>query len=370
MSSGKPRTCIASLRGINRLAAWCSNYEFEDVAANVDGADLCVLEPGRTFTPSSWVVARLLWRPVVRHVGRHMNPGLKQIALTQDYDLFVFICMNPFDLLFLNGIPEWRKRAKTAVCYISELYAGTVNEYEFLLRTLRDFDHVLLSHSGTVEATQRVVERPCHHVALATDVMRFTPLPDWPARCIDVYSMGRRAEWAHEELLAMSEARELFYMYDTIPSKMMRPPNHDQHRSLIANIAKRSRYFVAYPAKVTNDDETRGQSEVGARFFEGVAAGAVLVGGAPSTPTFQRDFGWPDAVLPIRDADDLRGLIREARSGSARLETVAKRNAVEALRRHDWVHRWRQVLEIAGLKPTERHLERERRLNALADSAG
>ena len=61
---------------------------------------------------------------------------------------------------------------------------------------------------------------------------------------------------------------------------VMEPLDYRQHRELFANMAKRSRYFLVSPAKIDRTDETRGQVEIGHRYFEGAAAGAVMIGQA------------------------------------------------------------------------------------------
>jgi hypothetical protein len=43
---------------------------------------------------------------------------------------------------------------------------------------------------------------------------------------------------------------------------------------------------------------------------------------------------------------------------------------VSSLLRHDWVHRLREIMAITGFVPTERLLDREARLRALADEIG
>ena len=43
------RVCIVSLRGINKHAVWCSNYEFEDVITDIDNVDIYTLEPNTTY---------------------------------------------------------------------------------------------------------------------------------------------------------------------------------------------------------------------------------------------------------------------------------------------------------------------------------
>ena len=49
---------------------------------------------------------------------------------------------------------------------------------------------------------------------------------------------------------------------------------------------------------------------------------------------------------------------------------ISRRNAIEALLRHDWVYRWREVLDIAGLKPAPQLEIRENRLKQLAEQIG
>jgi len=41
----------------------------------------------------------------------------------------------------------------------------------------------------------------------------------------------------------------------------------------------------------------------------------------------------------------------------------------ECLLRHDWVYRWRSILDMVGLEPTPALLAREKRLKELAELA-
>jgi hypothetical protein len=138
---------------------------------------------------------------------------------------------------------------------------------------------------------------------------------------------------------------------------------------MLASQARRSRFFVAYPAKF-GDGENRGLSEVGARYYEGTAAGAVLLGQAPTAPAFARDFPWPDAVIePRADGGDVRDLVPALLARSEALERASVRNAVNALRRHDWSHRWKALLGLAGLAPRPALEARLAGLEALAAAA-
>ena len=44
---GPSRICMVSLRGLNQQAAWCSNYEFEDVVCTLDQVDQQLRQPHR-----------------------------------------------------------------------------------------------------------------------------------------------------------------------------------------------------------------------------------------------------------------------------------------------------------------------------------
>jgi hypothetical protein len=361
------RVCIVSLRGINKHAAWCSNYEFEDVVQSVDDVDLYSLEPGAGYEARQWFARRVVWQWGLRGLTPLLNPGLKKIVIDRDYDLFVFVCMNPGDLIYLSAVEGWKEHCKKSVCYMVEVYAGWAKDYDYHLSLLRNFDHVALCFSSSVEAVGKAVGKPTHAVPLGVDTLRYTPLPDPPARTVDVYSMGRRVESAHEALLARARKRELFYIYDTIPGLNITPRDYVQHRELVANLGKRARFFIAYPAKVDTADETRGASEVGARFFEGAATGAVLLGQAPTVAAFERDFHWPDALIELgTTTESVDAFLATMRPDAQRYEIAGRRNAAEALRRFDWVYRWKELLRIVGLAPRAKLAAREQLLNEMA----
>jgi hypothetical protein len=253
-----------------------------------------------------------------------------------------------------------------------EFWAGqaTGGQYDDLLGLAADFDQVALCFAGSVDAVARLSGRPVRHVPLASDVERFTPYPTPPARVIDVLSIGRRAEPVHDALRARAADRAFFYHFDTLPGALVRPSNPAQHREMLAHSARRSHCFVTYPAKFGVDDERLGQSEVGARYFEGAAAGAVLLGQAPSNPSFAADFPWPDAVVALRDdGSDVREVLDALWAAPERMAAASRRNAALALRRHDWGHRWQELLGLAQLTPLPALTDRLGRLEALAFGA-
>lgn len=363
-----PRVCVVSLRGVQRQAAWCSNYEFEDVIASVEDADVFSLVPGPHYPVRQWLARRLIWRRGGRRLIPYANPGVNELRLTRDYELFIFLCMNPADLIFLSAIRDWRKRCQKAVCMMVEFYAASADRYAFHLQLLRDFDQVALCFGGSVGAVSEHVRPPCHHIPLGVDVTRFCPFPHVPGRCIDCFSIGRRPDSVHQALSRFTEERGLFYVHDTIAGGLIQPRDHVEHRRMYARSAQRSRFFVTYPAKVDVTQETMGQSEVGARFYEGAAAGTVMVGQAPGVPSFAREFDWAGAVTELGTTD---GSVEQALlpllENPARTAELGARSAAAAARKFDWVYRWEAVLRLTGVEPTDRLRARVSRLHELAD---
>jgi hypothetical protein len=141
-----------------------------------------------------------------------------------------------------------------------------------------------------------------------------------------------------------------------------------EHRQLLSNFVKRSRYFLAYPAKFDRPDETRGQEELGLRQFEGAAGGAVMLGSAPQCEAYHRNFDWPDAIIPLSSTtpSEVGKLIAELDAQPDRVARIRRDNVANSLLRHDWVYRWRQMLEIIGLPPSEGMMLREADLKHLA----
>ncbi|UCF14099.1 MAG: glycosyltransferase family 1 protein [Phycisphaerales bacterium] len=170
----------------------------------------------------------------------------------------------------------------------------------------------------------------------------------------------------HRVLLKMAEQKEIFYVYDTLLG--MQTASHGEHRNLTANMAKRSRYFLVYPGKIDREFETGGQREVGSRYFEGAAAGSVMIGECLETEAFREHLGWPDAVIRVPfDAPNIAKILADLDSQPTRMEQARKSNIVQSLLRHDWAYRWGTVLDMAGLKPKAALIDRLEYLKSMAE---
>jgi Glycosyl transferases group 1 len=345
-------------------------YEAQDVLMGCDDVDLIDLQPSTRFAARSKWMRRLVYHDVSRKLV-FLNPGVRPVRITRDYDLFVLICPWWQDVWYANAIEGWQDHCRTSICWIDELWSHDIKDLQYWLPILSRFDHVVVGIEGSGKPLSDAIGRPCYEMQGGVDAIRFSPYPDPPMRVVDLYSIGRGYEAIHRHLLQWASNRRLFYVHDTLDNSADRQVvNHRQHRDLYANIAKRSRFFRVAPGKVTSPQETKGQSVVGFRYFEGSAAGTVLVGGAPDCDSFRRHFDWPEAVIEIRaNGSDAVEVLSKLLTDPERLQQISSRNAEEALRRHDWVYRWKKIFQFAGVNPRPAMAAREKRLAELAEMA-
>ena len=175
---------------------------------------------------------------------------------------------------------------RKAACFITETWTGLLPEY--LLELLSEFDHIFLGLSHCVADVARITGRPCSYLPLATDVLRFAPQSSEQPRPIAVCNIGRRSAITHQALLQEAERRKFFYYFDTVAAsgsdlkqRTFRVDNPHEHRIMLATLLKHSSCFIANRSHVNNPEFTAGRDEISARFYEGAAAGTVMIGEAP-----------------------------------------------------------------------------------------
>jgi hypothetical protein len=370
------KVLIFSQRRIADLVAYCLAYEFEDVLASVTGAqridatDLPALE----FSRRAYKLARLTSGSP--SLARRLAPYPRsKVILDRDFELFFPVFSHVYELYSLAAIPNWRQRCRKAACFMTEVWSDMLPEY--LLETLSSFDHIFIGFRHSVQEVARITGRPCTYLPLAADVPRFTPASHDHPRPIAVCNIGRRSEITHQALIEEAERQQSFYYYDTVAAsgadlkhRTFRVDSPHEHRRMLATILKHSRYYFANRSYVNKPEFTAGRDEISARFYEGAAAGTVMIGEAPRTDEFKHQFDWPDAVIHVPfDSPDIARILASLNSDQDRLRAVRRRNAREAALRHDWLHRIQVVFEALDLTPTEEMRARAQRLDQIASQA-
>jgi len=364
--SREARVLLFSQRGLAPVISRCFSYELEDCIAALDQADL--IAPAYRHP-----VGELVYRAVNKagrrtRLLRRVNPAVTPTPIRRPYALFFAVFQFANDLPTVNALPGWRDQCEQAVCLIEELWARDLGRFASQLAILAQFDQVLTNCRATVEPLARIIGRPVHYLAPGIDALRFYPGEHPPDRCIHIYNMGRRHPVTHAALLDYAQERGRFYLYDTFKGNLS-VQDPAEHRRLLAEKLKRTGFFMANRAKVTEPGETEQQEEVGFRFFEGAAAGTILVGDPPKVASFRENFDWSDAVVPLPyGSAELADLLDDLSRDQARLDRIRAANVTNSLRRHDWSYRWRQVLDWVGLPPGDALMRRQQGLAALADA--
>jgi hypothetical protein len=362
MESHPSRVLIFSQRNVTaKLPFRCPHFEFEDVISRIDSVD--VVAPRLNPSNARYKLAKKL----AYHTSFALNPGMEQVPINGNYDVFFMICGDPTDLLRSTALGDWRKRCKTAVCLIDELWVRQMAAYQNFLRMLNKFDVVVLYYSQSVEPLSKRIRPKCAYMPPGVDAIRFCPYPQSPKRVVDVYSIGRRSEKTHRTLLKMAAKQGVFYLHDSIAVNQVLDPT--EHRILFANIAKRTRYFIVNPGLIDRPDVRGSQMEIGNRYFEAAASGMIMLGERPGNGEFEKLFDWADALVHVPyDSSEIDAIIYKFDQEPERQEILRRTSVANALIRHDWAHRWEKILNLAGLEPMPQLLERKEHLSTLSQA--
>jgi hypothetical protein len=367
------KVLLLSQRRIADLVAYCLAYEFEDTfaavtdAQRIDATDL----PGIEFSRRAYKLARIAsgspW------LARRLAPYPRsKVGLERDFELFFPVFSHAYELYSLATIPNWRQRCRKAACFITEIGSDLLPEY--LLELLSAFDHIFLGFSNNVQDVARITGRPCTYLPFAVDVLRFAPVSLDQPRPISVCNIGRRSLVTHQALLEEAERQQSFYYYDTVAAsgdalkgRTFRVDSPHEHRRMLATLLKRSCYFIANRSYINRPELTADGDEISARFYEGAAAGTVMIGEAPRTEEFKRQFDWPDAVIHVPfDSPEIDRVLGDLNRNPQRLRAVRRNNVRGAALGHDWLHRMLVVFDALDLTPTEAMRARARRLDQIA----
>jgi hypothetical protein len=368
-AQGRPRVVLASRRLVEERVWHAAQLELEDVVAEVDDVAWCLPRP---LPPGAGPrLARGVLNRAGRPLGRERR-GLMRSPLPTgppaDADLFFMVCADANGIGVLPHVAAHARAAQRRVAWIVELWSAQLPQVADYVRQLRGFDHVIVSNRSVADAVTAMTGVPCTYLPMAVDAERYVPLaPDGPARTVDVASWGRRLPGTHApRVRALADGR-LFYHFDTISG--LDVSDHVEHRLVQAALLQRTRYSVVYrindePGRI---ERTGGEESLTNRYFEALAAGTIMLGTAPDTEEWSDAFPWPDAVVPIpAPAPDVLDVIEELDRDPVRLDKARTSAASSFLHRHDWAHRWRDVLALVGMDAGPQLGERLARLEARA----
>lgn len=363
------RVLTWSLRNVQNYVFNSCLFEFEDVIESVDDVD--IVSPPQY----NWL-SRTIKRAVINKTEHikplsltNVNPYIGTIDLHYEYDIYFVVLDFPWSISSLNLLKNWRRKCRIAVCYIVEIWNADLPNMVNFMPFFNQFDLICIGTHHVLEDVQKMATPPCVFVLPGIDTLKFQSNPQTDARNIDVCNLGRRSPVTHKALIKKAEEQSFFYYHELTNGSALRVENHQTHRTLVANTLKSSRYFVTNYAKADKPERIVGEYEIGYRFFEGAAAGCVLIGCPPEGELFQKYFDWEDSIVPVEfDEPNIVEIIAELDAQPELVRKIQTNNVRNSLLKHDWVYRWEQILTELGLPATPGIQARKKKLQAVADS--
>jgi hypothetical protein len=359
--SDQSRILLFSNKNLYDHLVWrCPFREFERILEDIDAVDVLAPKPGKWYPQGRRVAMKLgEYAPVP------INPGVPETRIDREYDLFITVPERVSELLHMKSLKGLRDKCKKTVCWLPEFYFKDIPVYKSCVEVLKQFDYVIFMFVAS-DPFLPFIKGHSQYLPAGIDCLNFCPYPNPPARVVDVLSIGRRAPATHKALMRMAREDNKFYVYDTINA--LKAHDLDEHRLMMANMAKRSRYFIVSPGKFDKPEETGGTSEFGYRYFEAGAAGTIMIGMRPyNNKEFDKIFTWPDAVLEVPfTSDEIVSVIREFDKEPERQAKARQTNITQCLLNHDWLYRWEAVLDMVGMQPLPKLQNRKRVLKELA----
>lgn len=363
-----PRVLVISVRGFRFQAANCCIYELEDLLTDLESTELYTPIPNQEFDLARKIYRSAKYAGTSDNFASKIAPFPKETILEQEYDLLFAVLDNPWQFHLLESIKGWREKCRHTACFITEMWQPDLEIKRLFKEPWSSFDHVFLGVTQCVAGLNELIDPPVTYIPPAVDTLRFSPYPHPPQRLIDVSYVGRRSPNIHDALIKRAAKDNFFYYHDTLRGKL-EIANPREHRILLASLFQRSRYNITNYAKFNSTEETGGTQEIGYRFFEGAAAGTVMVGMPPAGSAFLRYFDWEDPIIKVDlSGTDVVKAIAELDAQPERLANISRRNVANCLLKHDWSYRWRDMLAVFDIKPNSAMKQREKYLQELAYS--
>lgn len=324
------------------FSAW---HEAEDVLVDCDGATLALLDQhGKNPRVRA---RRVAGRAARRVAGRNLVLPAAHRGVTtkvQRAEHLIFLAHGPWDVPLLERLRVLRRRAETISVWLPEIWPTQLADPRIRYEGYAMIDHLFLGVPEAMEPFGAIAPTTeIHYVPPATDVVAFGGGAVDGHRSIAVLGIGRRKESQHEQILDWATKNNELYLYDTVSGKAHHWRNH---RRALADWYRHANIAICNYGKHDQPNLIGGLRVMPGRFFEGMAAGPVMIGMPPSIEEQRRLLGVD--IVESTETTDVVALLDKF-SDPAAAKAIRIRNMALAARGHDWAHRWRTILNHIGL---------------------
>lgn len=358
-----PSVVVLSQSAMNVVPYLSAIAEIEDVLADMLGADVVPMCP----RSGRWAETLRERQRLRRIAGRWSATRPLDFARpARRHDVGVVVVNNLHQLGMLDSIPDWRRQADRWVAYIVEIWPSFAAESESTLHTVASqFDHVFTCINWSVEPLQAASGTPWTFLAHPVDTLAVA-FHRHAHRPIDVSNRGRRTAAQHQVLVDWCRTTDRFYEFDTgLPIIT----DHRVHRAHFVEQCARSKVFVSNFARFDQPELHEGHEEVGLRYVEGLAAGAILIGRHPDRAWLRHVLGDVQGLVDFApDATEVPPALVELLADPEACDRVHVANRRLALERHDVAHAWTAIADLLGVPVGPGVAARIERLRAAAEA--
>jgi len=293
-------------------------------------------------------------------------------------DLFIAALILSWPVNLLKGIRRWRRPFRRVYCYVFDCWVSEAalaqprirHKLSRFHRVVRQMDHVFVSNRRGVDDVGELYRVPVSYVPMAADVKQFGSMQ--ASRPISVNAYGRQHQ-RHVDALASAynTNRSTRALYHTSHVSSAHVVNLQQHRAFFWKMLTMSCITLAYdPVLVDPGQRQFPYSFLGQRWFEGLAAGCVIVGYRPRCAETDELLTWEDATIECPDdTGEFLAFVEALLADEARLARVRRSNFSHMARSHDWGHRVVDMLGTLQIDVLPAWSSRLNELVALADAA-
>jgi len=256
----------------------------------------------------------------------------------------------PWDLLIILQVQGWRHRfGQIAAWVIDGFWTDAIPR---ILRQARIFDQIFITTDEDVDVWRDITRCPITSIPWGSDVLRFgTPGRD---RSVDILRVGRQPpEWDNDAATSTAaRARGLAFH-----GRPKAPSDPIENMRMLMERYGDTKFLLAFSNTVHNTPNAHPtHAYLTGRWSDGLAAGAIIAGVAPESPTANRLL-WSGATLDLGGVTRDDGLeILAAAVASWRPEQAAT-NYHLALRRFDWRWRFDAIAAALGERPSRLAIE-------------
>ena len=279
-------------------------------------------------------------RPTVLQRGASAVPRLPSVSTRR----LLVIAPNPAHLAQAARLQHWLPGySATAAWVIDSFWTERIARFA---RTGRHFDHLFITDPGLRDEWASSTDAAVSVLPWGADTLAF-PLQDGD-RSTDLLRVGRQPPaWDDDAATARLAAAHGLRFEGRPPLDPQDPAgSYAQVRSALL----RTRHMLAFSNLVSPATYTHPTRDyLTGRWTDALAAGAVVVGAAPSSAP---QLLWDGATVEISPADPAAALDQLAQLSEPRTPETARAQQLLARQHLDWRHRLRELCKALGIPET------------------